>query len=234
MVLVAVPGGGAVQLSFADNYLQWDNTEPVTYRSVRKTGEMVDTIPIARRRKLTVKDMATGVVGYQTGDIAWLVPQALLSPSLGRPKEADIIVDQLGRPWTVLTADGQSDDSNGPQTWRLTCRNVVIAFDLKDTVTIERAVSNLDASGTDVRTWQPLYSGITCRLQPVDQDIATERGITDLQGKYLIYLSQEVQVVMRDRVNVGAKAPGGYLEILSYRNRERIDELPYLECKLAV
>ncbi|MBY0523430.1 MAG: hypothetical protein K2R98_08520 [Gemmataceae bacterium] len=222
-----------MQLDLSQDYKSWDSIEPVTYRSVRKTGEMADGIPVARRRPVTFKEMTASGGAYQAGDVVWLLPTALLSVAIGTPKEADVVEDGDRCPWTVLTAQGQRRDRNGYQTWKLTCRNLVVAYDLQDLVTIERAYGVLDAAGVEVRTWQPLYQALPCRMQPLVGELADERAIRGTAVRYDVFLSRDVAVdVTRDRVAWPA-ALGGYLEIKGYRNRERIDELPALECVLA-
>jgi len=220
-----------MNLSGRVEYLCWDNTEEVLYSSMgREAAYMEDTIAVAKRRALNIREAAASGGVYQAGDIVWLIPAVLYPKSMDVPKPADIITDRDGNEFTVLSAQGQRRDATGYQTYRCVTRNLAIAALMHDTVTIETPDSGtLDASHTELKTWRPLYAGVKCRVQPLDATVGAERAIRDMTTKYEVFLSRELAITTRERV-VWPNALTGYLTITAYRNRQRIDELPVIEC----
>ncbi len=220
---------------FDDPAQQWDNTEPVTYTSTRKTGSMAASIAIARKRSVTLKEQAVSGGVYQGSDIVFLLPGKLLSPSLGQLKEADVVTDRDGIAWTVLSAQGQRRGLKGYAVWRLTCRALAIVYDLRDLATFERYMGVLDPAGIEVKAWRPVPNGagVSCRVQRISDQQAEERGIRGNEVLYEIYLAAELDLTVKDRVNWPA-ALGGYLEVRSIKNRQRIDELSVVEAVQAV
>lgn len=220
-----------MQLNLSQEYKVWDNIESVQYQSTRKTGNALDSIPVVKRRPLTVKERATSGGVYQGADAMFLVPVVLFN--LGLPKPADVITDKDGNAFTVLDWTGQKRDSSGYTTYKIHAVNLAIHYDLSDVITFERYVSTLDASKTELKTWRPLYSNVPCRVQRLDDEVGQERGIRGTATRYNIYLAQDLSLVTRDRAAWPA-ALGGYLEVRKLTNRQRIDELSLVEAELTV
>ena len=255
-----------MQLDLSDDFLLWDNTSMVRYEVARAVPSVADVsplfdgrspapatpksrnksilVPIAKRRNLTMRELAASGGVYQSSDQVYLIPDALLSPSQVRPKMGDVVIEtdddspgrQPGQRWTVL------DVSRGKsrQTHRLACRNLALALDLRETVTIERPAIRYDAAGVPVKAFPSdatnpggvtLYSQLPGRAQLVTKEMADEHGIRGLEGKYEVFVDREVDVTHEDRLLL---ANGLYLDIVGYRNGQRIDELPVIVCERKV
>src|SRR5207302_1759319 len=142
-----------MQLDQSQDYLGWDHTEQVTYRSTRH-GNMEDTLPTVLRAELTQRELASSG-GVTTGlDLAFLIPAAVLSPGFV-PKPADVITDANGTAYAVLQVVGQQRDATSFQVYKCICRDPIIAYDLQDMIAIERATISYDASGAVVKTFPP-------------------------------------------------------------------------------
>jgi hypothetical protein len=250
-----------VKLDFSDDWLCWDNVSQVRYEVARGVPSIVDVPPafdghtgapqpqpsrnkplivtVAKRRNLTARELAASGGVYRGDDQVYLLPDALMEGII--PKPADVIIEladgsagaQPGTRWTVLDAARNKNR----QTHRLTCRDLVLAFDLRDSITIERPSLSYDAAGVPVKAFPSdttnaggvvLYSGLPARVQLITKDMAEQRGIRGLEGKYHVIVGQEVDVTQEDRVLL---ASGLYLDIVGYERAMRIDELPQLICE---
>ena len=246
-------------LDFSQDYLCWDNVQPVRYEVGRRNAPAVDAppafdgktpapatppsrnrkefIPTAKRRNLTRRELVASGGALTSDDQRWLIPAALF-PQGWIAKPGDVVVEletsdpeSQGTRWTVLEVDRRKNR----QTWALTCRDLVLAYDLSDSVTIERPEIRYDAAGVPTKSFPSdnadgtapgvvLYK-LTCRVQLIEKATEEERGIRGLAGKYEIYLPSDIDVSAEDRVRF---ADGQYGDITGYRNAERIDQLPVL------
>lgn len=221
----------------------WDITEPVVFESVRPTGPadsrgdvaeagVVTAVPVAKRLDMTSRELAASGGAYQSGDVTWLIPSVFL-PSGAEP--GDVIQVGQSERWNVLDTTFNRED----YVWELKARNPAVAYNLRDVIDIERPTITYDAAGAAVMLFPSgpapnggavRYPKLLCKVQPLESDIAEERGIRGTQTKYQVYLSRQVVVVQYDRVNW----QGTILDILATHNPERIDEMPYLECLLKI
>lgn len=208
-----------------------DNLEPAWFEVSNRTGDAARVyLPVAKRRALTLKELAASGGVYTGRDKVWLFPQRRIPASL-KPKPADVLIDTAGERWTVL------DVQHGKwgQTWRLTTRNRVIAEDLRDLIQIERAQIEYDEAGVATKYFPPdtrgqtIYRDLPCRVQPQQSDIAEERGIRGFRTQYLIYVDREVSITNEDRI----LWEGQYLEIRGYRSSQLITDLPVISAEAA-
>jgi hypothetical protein len=213
------------------DFMAWDNTEQVTLEITRRLpGQAVDqtrpapasdlvALPVAKRRMLNSREKAASLGAYTAGQLKWIVPRAVLGDV--RPKEGDVIVDADGERWTVLSFDL----GKWRQTWQMVCINLAIAHDLRDVCDVQRAVVTYDASGAAHKEWSALHAGLSCRVQPDQQELREERGVRGDVIRYRVYVDRELYVrVTEDRIAWN----GRYLDIREYQNAQRIDELPVL------
>lgn len=207
-------------------------------------ANQADVISVAKRRALTRKELAASQGAYQAGDLVWLLPAAVLPSWLlaDPPKPGDVVIPRApqadaGSRYTAL------DVTAGKylQTYRLTTRNLAIAYDLRDQIVIERpehvtdesgAIRQLYPSGPPPNGGEVLYANLLCKVHLEHEDIAEERGIRGPRRVYSIIVSREVAVTNYNRVILPWS--GAILEIRGYHNAQRIDELPFLECEQAV
>lgn len=246
-------------IDMAADYLTWDNTTAVRYELARAVPATADVpavfdgqtvapsvranrgkpfvIPVAKNRNLTQRELAASGGVYTGLDQVYLLPDALFPPGI-ICKPGDAIIE-LAEPvsnvmpktrWTVL----EFGWTKNRWTRRLTCRDLVLAFDLRDNITIERPVIHYNAAGAPIKRFpsdaQPggiaLYQSLPARIQLVTKEMADERGIRGLAGKYEVIVGQEVDVTSEDRIILPSGDP--YLDIVGYRNAQRIDELPVI------
>lgn len=154
-------------LDHSNDYLIWDNREAVSYTVhglVADTGSYEETYQISdcKRRNISVRDIPTQRTGIFTGhDLVWLVPAKVL-PDGVKPNPSDWITDQAGINWTVL----DTQFNNLQATWRLNCRNLVLAENLRQTIGWYRHTTTRDAAGGRVpNAYELLLENIPARIQ---------------------------------------------------------------------
>lgn len=209
------------------DYLCWDNIEQVLLRSVRNTGDEETTIDHALRAELTFSEKAVSAGGYLSGDVAWMIPGALV-PDGWSLKPGDQLTPHLDQvEYTVMSATGIVRDRTTYQFWRLTSRALSIAHDLTNLITIERNNPTYDAAASKVPAWSAVHTNLKGRVQEVTASPADERGKRVTRRQYQIYLSRSIEVTTDDRVK---DRDGNYYAIDSYQNPESITDLMTLSC----
>jgi hypothetical protein len=216
----------------------WDDTEPVVFESVRPTGPPAAdggtadrsqkvSVPFAKRLDMTARELIPAGGGYQAGEVIWLIPDTFL-PNGAEPGD---VIAAAGGPWNVLDTRLSRED----YVWEIHARNPVVAFNLRDTVDIERPTISYDTAGAAVMLFPSgpppnggtkVYPALACKVHSLEDAIADERGIRGTQKKYQVFLSRQVNVTQYDRVNW----EGTILDIVAAHNQYLIDELPWLEC----
>lgn len=210
----------------------WDNVEPVYLEIGRGASQAqrgrlssTDYVPVAKRTFVTTKEAAASGGVYTTGDLSWSLPAVVLTPGV-QPKPGDVVIDSDQVRWTVLAVDRR----RWRQRWKLTCRNLTIAYDLRDKIDVQRATLASDSAGAPLKTFPPaggavLYRGLTCRVQPLTADVVEERGIRGKETHYDVTVDRQVSVDTEDRIVWN----GVILDIVGYRQPELITELPVIE-----
>jgi hypothetical protein len=244
-----------VQIDQSQDYRAWDNTEPVTYLRNRRATAPVDgggqyrkgetqppyttagrllaadaiPVPVAKRRNVQAQELAASAGAYQGSDQVWLLPQAVLLPGLV-PALGDAIQDAAGNRWTCISLTA----GKRGQTWRLTCRNLTIAYALQDLVSVERPGISYDLAGVPTKAWpsgpgprggEVVYQNVPCRVQPKAQELQDERAVQGFTFTHEIVLSQELALTWDDRLKWGSL----YLDVTGYRQVDQVDQLPIVE-----
>ena len=239
-----------MNLDLSDEWLVWDQLEPVTLTSTRRTGPVHEQVSNVRKKAVTVKDAAVSFGAYQHGDTFFYVPAVLLGSTFGDPKPGDVVLDGNQDRYTVLQVEVRRKDGFRAQTYKLTARNLAIAFDLKDSIDIESPIMMLDKAGANyVTNWEIRYRDLPARVQKISDALAEERGIKGFKGTFQVTLDRQVIVAAHDRVawygtlmNIertefhgqlgrDTNAPVKYLAIVGVKNPEHIAELPVLDCE---
>jgi len=232
----------AVTFNFSDDFEQcYFNTEPIKFTSARRMpGDSGDEVLIspAKRRAISKRELMSANGAYTGQDINWWFPQKSVPDGI-TPKPGDTIIDQDEVVWTVL----ETQLGKHGQTWKCVCRNLSIAYDLRDLITIELAGPVFDATGTVKRAWpteggKVLYNNLACRVQPNSANIVTERGIQGEETTYTIIVSRQLHLFdlreCRIRWTTSRDRVDKYLDAVSYTEAERITDLPKIEAKLKV
>lgn len=211
-------------------YLSWDRTEAVQVEQATAGGRRRYAVEIAKGREIRSREKSPSGGVYLGAERRWHIPRVLLPEGFAiRPK--DVIVDANGARDTVQTASLMNLKSR----WECSCLNLILAYDLRETVVIQRATLSFNAAGVAVKTFDQVLYTLLARAQPITADIAEERGIRYSEGQYSVIVSDQVDGidVSQDRVAwTDLAGTVQYLDIVSLRNPDRIDELPVLECKL--
>lgn len=218
-----------MQLDFSQDDRTWDNTATILFRSIRKTGDLEDTIEGVKVQKVSFKEQAESNGVYQAGDRGVLIPTRKMLLGEPKPRDQVVIGDDT---YTTLTVDPRCWDKAGPQRYRLVVRNLRIHYQLNDLCTIERPQPALNESGAEVENWRPVYTDLVCRLQHKDDALGDQRGMRGFQKSYQVFLERDIWISNKDRVKATIDGATVYLEILGFSNADRIDELPFIDAEL--
>ena len=227
--------------AFAYDWQAWDQTEAVVYERPRRNPPPANPtllppflVTTAKRRAITIRERLASGGAYVGSDVNWHLPSVLL-PSGWEVQPADVLTDPDKERWTVLDVA----HNKLKQTWRATCRNLSLAYNLADRINIERATISYDLAGAAVKTFPSdsqeggttLYAGLKVRMQPDQKQIVDERAIRGMTTRYNVIVEKEVEVITNeDRIYWPATQQ--YLEIIGYRQSEQIGELPIIEAHL--
>jgi hypothetical protein len=237
----APPGPPNLQPTLMFDDSVWDNCEQVQVTNTRRPGSMVDVIPRALRRAITMKELTASNGAYQANDEVFLIAARFIQPS-NAPEMGDLITPADGQVFTVIGQDFIVQRN----VYRFTTRNLAIAFNLQDVIDIQRPAITFDNAGVRIKLWPDnapplpvggsvLYSKLACRVQEIEATITDERGIRGLLKKYTVIVARQISVTNEDRIAwtpIGQTGqPVRYLEIRGYHNPERIDELPSIDAE---
>jgi hypothetical protein len=216
----------------ARNWRLWQNRVPVTFR--RAADPLTDyTFSDAKRRPLKWSERQPAGGAYQQGQVVWLVPVEVVELSSGgdwEPRPADMVTEAgpPGVTYTVLEAELRELKTY----WWLRCVDLVLANGLTQSVDVEVPTVTQSATGAQVRAWAAKYTGLSCRVQPQEQEEFTGRGKKAPRVKFFVYVAQQIDP--RNAAGDWGRVKHGslYYQITGYRAAERIDELPVVECEL--
>jgi hypothetical protein len=220
---------GPFAASIVNDYQSWDDRESVAYTSVKNSGNVEYSLTDCLRRPLNFKELAASGGVYTSQDRVWLVPAAILPSGLNGVadlKPADFLTDGDSVQWTVLECAW-----NTLQTWwRLVTRNIVLAYDLRSTLSIINPINNQDASGNRIPNYnvEPAYSNVPCRIQEQEGNVAELLGKQEIKRTFIAYIGQRVTVTRESRVISG----GVNYQVTGYRNPDRIDMLMELNLEI--
>lgn len=233
-----MPIADPTAIALSDDYLTWERLESGTYYPAPVCDDKAVVIAKTKRRAPTIKELAASGGVYTATDLIWIIPRAE-APGLAEqfpPKPGDVFEDEAeGVAWTVLQV---MPFGALKSFWRLVTRNLTLAYDLRDTVTIVRPTITTGTAAEPVFTWPPdggryIVSELAARVQPSGGDaIGIRNDVETLQKALHVYLATQVDVRMGDRVIVASgDYKGQTLRVLSMSNESRIDELPFLVCE---
>lgn len=206
----------------------WPDRENATYRRQTDVG-VYDSFPLAyaggaaRRRAVSLKEVAASAGAYTGRDRAWLVPDAVMPDGL-TPRPGDQLRDSDNVDWTV----GEVQTGKFGNTHRCLCRALAVVNELSATGTLSRPDNTQDAAGRMALTSYAAVGSVACRVQPQDSAAADvfDRRTTPL--KYVAYLATPLAARAKDRFTVGGVA----YTVEGFRNPERVWDLMALDLTL--
>ena len=222
-------------------------TETVTLETVRATGTMRASVFGAFRTAVSYKEQQPSFGVYVGGDLSFRIAARSIPAGFLPLKPRDRVTDAAGVVYTVLQVQPGRHTVGGPQSFKLMVRDLKIAFDLKDLITIEEPQRQLDAAkAKKVVSWAAKYKLLPARVQLESEATADMAGKRVTQGTYRVFLDREVVVTHEDRikwipglvlnpVTHVLAAPDitdvRFLEIVGYHNAESIQELPTVDAR---
>lgn len=208
-------------LDFSADQAVFDNLEAVTFTSVRAAGNVTVAVTDATFSYITLREAAASNGVYEAGDVTFSIRQSLLA-AVGGAKPRDTVVRASdGQTYTVLTAT----PTVMTKVWDVTCRNLVLAADLRQTGTLARPTNAQDAAGRPtLASYTTVAANIACRVQPeggAASDVGDRRTIPK---RFAAILGVQVDAHAKDTFT----CDGVTYTVLESRNPERIDQLQSL------
>lgn len=198
--------------------------ETVTYRAATSSGYDDSSVANAIRYPITLKEMQASYGVYVSGDVVWTLGERELAGI--SPKPRDVLLDDAGDSWTILDAA----HAMLGRFWRVNTRNLAIANQLYDTVDLQHPTITQTAAGNRSVAWTTVATGVHCRVQPRQTEAFDERGVRSSRTVYDVFFASNVSVTAADG-NFGRLVWGSVnLQIVTYKDAERIDSLPVAEC----
>ena len=209
-----------------DNYRTWDNTEAIQLTSHKTAGDVTKSLPLAKRRAPTFKELTASGGVYTSQDLVWLLPKKIVDAAgADRPKPSDVIIDGDGVRWTILEAPLNTLRS----TYRCTARDIILAADLRDTLTIKRpTATTTDNAGGRAYSYASIYTSIACRFQEANAAIGNERGQRVTVKSYSVWVERRLYLTIEDQIVDG---DGTIYEMKGWQDADRIDQLQRIDCE---
>jgi hypothetical protein len=221
-----------VSVPTSRNYLAWVNPEGITLTSQAKLGATTFRIPVAKRRAPGFKELAPSGGVYTSQDLVWLLPSVLVTAAgavgLKSPKPGDLITDNGQTAWTILECPLNTLKS----TFRCMTRDIILAYDLRDTLTLRRPPATVTTDAAGGRTYSEsdtVASGVACRFQEQRGEVADERGKRVTVRKFFVWVGQRLYPTVEDQV---VDEAGNVYEVTGWGDVDRIDFSQRLECEL--
>ncbi|HEY1191551.1 MAG TPA: hypothetical protein VGE74_28220 [Gemmata sp.] len=206
-------------LDFSADQALFDNLESVTFTSVRRSGNQTVTgITDATFDFVGIREAAQSGGVYQAGDVSFSIRQSLLN-GVGGAKPGDQVTRASdGQTYTVLSAI----PTVMTRVWDLTCRNLILAADLRSTGTLSRPELAQDSAGRPaLASYTDVAADIPCRVQPEGGSATETFGRVTMPKRYTAYLGVQVDARAKDRF----VSDGVTYTVLEMRAPERIDQL---------
>ena len=205
-------------LDFSADQDVFDNLEAVTFTSVRNAGNQSVDVDDATFEFVTLKEAAASKGVYQAGDVNFSLRQSLLADVGGAKPRDTVTRESDGQTYTVLTAV----PTVMTRVWNLTCRNLILAADLRSTGTLSRPSNAQDTAGRPtLGTYSDVASGIACRVQPEGGQATDAQGRRQMPKRFTTYLGTQVEARAKDRF----VSDGVTYTVMEVREPERLDQL---------
>lgn len=178
-----------------NDYKLWPGTAPASFRSVTAGGYDVTAVSHGKRRAIGFKELAPSGGAYVASDVVFLLPAVLLGTT--KPKPGDQVQDAEAT-WTVLEA-GVGKFGN---TFRLICRNLILAAALSRTCSQLRPSQTQDAAGFRTATLSTVASGVACRLQEENLTSGFDQAAAETRREYTLYVGSRLFLRAQDVIRI--------------------------------
>jgi hypothetical protein len=225
-------------LSLETDYQVWEDDGAETVVFVQERRDLPDyraEVASVLRRQVAAREAAASGGVYTTDDVRFHVPRELLLDAAGdrlAPKPGDAVLEgddfSAGtyRRWTVLGVEKATLDTR----WGLVCRELKVAFDLRDVVEIWSPANAQDAAaGRLAEPYAARLTGLAARIQEVAADVVDERGKRGMRRRYEVYLERRVTVGNEEQLRDART--GAVYEVRGSREPDRIDRLMVIDCE---
>lgn len=197
--------------------LPWNET--ATYISTGgSVGDVTVALPVASRYPIKLSEAADSGGVYTASDQIVTLDVAPLNQANVQPKPADRVIFGTTT-WTVLEVRGSPSFL---QFWSLVCRNLVLVYGLRSSLTVLRPTNNLDATAKRTPVLAAVYSGVPCRVQEgTDRvDPGYRESVAGRQSSTM-YVGQRLFLIAGDVLQVD----GINYDYAGSSNWDRIDQL---------
>lgn len=208
----------ALRDAIVDDYLIFDNLEAVSFVSVANSGDTTSSVAKALRRAMSYKELAASGGQYTGKDLVWWIPYTLLSSA----KTKDKVIDAAGVSWVVLDAT-----LNTLQTlWRLVTRNPIIAYDLRQLVTLAKNNTDQDQGKQRAPEWLPYRASCPASVIRENLDTSDVFGQRTGRSSYSVVIEEVADLSIEWQIWWGAKK----LQIESVAKWGLVGELLQIKC----
>jgi hypothetical protein len=187
----------SVRNILGQSWRYWHGRESITFISTGRVSDTEYTVDDAKRFEVTSRDIPTQRTGAFTGsDLVWILPATKL-PGLLSPKIADRIKDSAGNEYTILDSF-----RNGWQNWwKLSTRDLIFAYDLRDTISHWSAANTQDAGGGRVPgTYTQIKSNVPAKIQEITAAREDLLGKRQARRTYEIHCGQMIDWKPTDQI----------------------------------
>lgn len=206
-----------MQLDFGADQAVFDNTEVVTFTSVKTAGNETAEVDDAGFYPTSSAEGAPSYGVYTKGLARFSIRLAALE-GIDGAKPRDTITRGNSEVYTVLRAIRGSISG----VWQLDAVNLVLAADLRSTGTLSRPSNAQDTAGRPtLASYTAIATDIACRVQPEGGDATDVLGRRTIPKRFTAFLASTVDARAKDKFVSG----GVTYTVLAARQPERIDEL---------
>ena len=205
------------------------NPETVVLKTA--AGSTLATLTTATRHAISLREAAASNGIYLADDIVWTwsTSQYATAASPGQTiTSGTTVYTVLDSSYSVMMGFGKA-----------TCRDLVMANGLTDSVNYQHPTITLGtATGRSV-AWANLRTGISARVQPDTTGDYNERGVRAAVTRYNVIFDPATGAGSTFAITNTGGDWGRFifgsltLDVIEYRNASRIDELPVALCEVS-
>ena len=211
-------------LDFSDDYGIWDNPEAVTLVVTSSLGTTTQAVPVALRLPITAREMAASAGAYIANDVRFLLPVDELSGA--EPKPGDYVRDTSNNEYAIL------DRSYSALTYlfRCTCRNLALAYGLRDLANVHRSRNPSTTGATRLGDYDetPVYANVLCKIQEISGAPVDGFGKDEFNRVLKMYSGTRLYLEREDQVRLN----GTVYQVTGWSMPDRYDQLMEIDLEI--